>query len=641
MSNTTESQQPLNQNQDSFAAAPDSESFAPAEAPKQSTKTRSSNRSRKNRNPDSKEEGKNTNSTLRISNLSKLVGSNELKNCVLEAIGNEIKLVSANIVYYGPNPTGKAKLVFQTPEDSKKAIKILEGLLIRSQPIICSFEVPQKQSTKKPSTKKEKTKENIVEELKRFQKKYPTDYEAQTHEGFRTVCFSMSPSDPDFPFDIDSFKIMITIPDNYPSTPCKVEVLNDDVPLAIRKNITEKVDERAKSKYIGRPMLIGLMRFLDENLDVFLIDKKLTQIHKFKQIGFEIIAPNQKSQKSTAQPEIQVSKDITIEEYLQELQNQQTEGLGQVYSSNKSEEQKRVAQVNNCPTVTRNKGTQILADKVSMKGTGIMECITLRVVVVCENCKRHIDMAFSEAQPIQSLECPKCQMAISVTFRKDFIHEQSNVIGYFDISEACCTPFDYYPSDFRVTCLECGVQTSVAGITYDGKTIDCRSCFAKIFTKIEGVKFKKIKKPSNPFNEEKEKKKKKDTLTGGQPLPNNGTCQHFRKSKRWMRFPCCYKLFPCDLCHEEAKMDHDMIRATRMVCGFCSREQPFTNNPCISCGQDVSGTGGSSHFWEGGAGCRNKTSMARNDPHKFKGSQKKTHSKKVERVGEKKKAGKT
>ena len=41
----------------------------------------------------------------------------------------------------------------------------------------------------------------------------------------------------------------------------------------------------------------------------------------------------------------------------------------------------------------------------------------------------------------------------------------------------------------------------------------------------------------------------------GQPLPENGTCKHYSKSYRWLRFPCCGRAFPCDTCHDE-QMDH-------------------------------------------------------------------------------------
>ena len=38
------------------------------------------------------------------------------------------------------------------------------------------------------------------------------------------------------------------------------------------------------------------------------------------------------------------------------------------------------------------------------------------------------------------------------------------------------------------------------------------------------------------------------------------------------RFPCCGKAYPCDICHD-SKEDHPMERASRMICGYCSREQ--------------------------------------------------------------------
>lgn len=59
-----------------------------------------------------------------------------------------------------------------------------------------------------------------------------------------------------------------------------------------------------------------------------------------------------------------------------------------------------------------------------------------------------------------------------------------------------------------------------------------------------------------------------------------------------------------------------MELATRMICGFCSKEQPFsTNKPCVRCDKMLSGTR-SSH-WEGGKGCRNQVTMSRKDSRKY------------------------
>ncbi|VDP51660.1 unnamed protein product [Schistosoma curassoni] len=106
-------------------------------------------------------------------------------------------------------------------------------------------------------------------------------------------------------------------------------------------------------------------------------------------------------------------------------------------------------------------------------------------------------------------------------------------------------------------------------------------------------------------------------IQDGSPLPAYGSCKHYRKSYRWLRFPCCGRLEPCDVCHDNSAVDgHEMELATRMICGFCSKEQPFsTNKPCVRCDKMLSGTR-SSH-WEGGKGCRNQVTMSRKDSRKY------------------------
>jgi hypothetical protein len=35
-------------------------------------------------------------------------------------------------------------------------------------------------------------------------------------------------------------------------------------------------------------------------------------------------------------------------------------------------------------------------------------------------------------------------------------------------------------------------------------------------------------------------------------LPDLGKCAHFKKSRRWLRWSCCGKAFPCPICHVSA-----------------------------------------------------------------------------------------
>lgn len=39
-------------------------------------------------------------------------------------------------------------------------------------------------------------------------------------------------------------------------------------------------------------------------------------------------------------------------------------------------------------------------------------------------------------------------------------------------------------------------------------------------------------------------------IVEGHELPNLGSCDHFKKSLRWLRFPCCGKACACPVCHE-------------------------------------------------------------------------------------------
>ncbi|GCB77533.1 hypothetical protein scyTo_0015681, partial [Scyliorhinus torazame] len=140
------------------------------------------------------------------------------------------------------------------------------------------------------------------------------------------------------------------------------------------------------------------------------------------------------------------------------------------------------------------------------------------------------------------------------------------------------------------------------------------------------------------------------TVQFGKPLPEFGTCMHYKRSCRWLRFPCCGKAYPCDVCHDEDQ-DHVMELASRMLCGYCAKEQgideitvrivcavvvslvkdgcecsgsrsdevdwidtwngqPYNNGkPCVACGAMMTKGSYSSH-WEGGQGCRNRIKMS-------------------------------
>lgn len=296
---------------------------------------------------------------------------------------------------------------------------------------------------------------------------------------------------------------------------------------------------------------------------------------------------------------------------------------------------------------TIRKGTEI-----QLRGLNLEENVSTlrgsRVVFTleCNRCRQRIDQQLSVSGPV-SKQCTRCASVFAVNYRPAIIHQFSSVLGYLDLDG--CMPFDVVlpESELMLGCLHCSKETTVKGLQYGANRSWCSHCHAKLGFQIQSTRFQELQlsetataslrksKDSNTISKPK-KQIRSSGIKEGQPLPANGTCKHYKKSFRWLRFPCCGKCYPCDLCHEEQE-DHEMKYATRMVCGFCSREQPYTQQPCIGCKAAV--TKSRSAHWEGGKGCRDKVTMSRNDEQKHRQSGK-TVSRKAQKRSEGKGKGK-
>merc|ERR1711959_470802 len=198
-----------------------------------------------------------------------------------------------------------------------------------------------------------------------------------------------------------------------------------------------------------------------------------------------------------------------------------------------------------------------------------------------------------------------------------------------------CHPIHVLRSDFEASCSEC---SEVARIRNVGpgyrKQSKCMACFTKLNLAVEdadllGKDVAQWRQVAEVEGERMTARKQVQEarrferdlgIKVGKPLPDKGACKHYGKSFRWLRFPCCGRAFPCDSCHDE-QMDHQCEWASRMLCGLCSHEQPLSKDQCSHCGAAQT-RGSRSGYWEGGDGCRNRLTMSKNDPHKYKGSSK-------------------
>ena len=287
------------------------------------------------------------------------------------------------------------------------------------------------------------------------------------------------------------------------------------------------------------------------------------------------------------------------------------------------------------------KGTRICFEDLFLHEVGTLVVHDLVCQIQCGNCPLKFDASLRlDAAELQKW-CPRCSVLHHVSMRPVFAHSQSDVLAYADTEN--CSIVDVLPSDVLATCLECGCETLLARVRPQQRSEQaCFSCHVKLAVMAKRFIAAPVKSTSMQQNNDATPKIAKGTkgprqpaevFVLGQPLPRNGTCDHYKYSQRWFRFQCCGKAFPCDVCHDSSDCPEANLGkfASRMICGLCSKEQSSSVKVC-SCGNDVASKKSTSCHWEGGAGCRDSLKMSRWDKHKYRG-QKKTESKKLNRVG--------
>lgn len=410
-------------------------------------------------------------------------------------------------------------------------------------------------------------------ELSQLERKFRSTFKKVFQDDSTEVVeFDMVPSDPDFPFELDALKISLTIFHDYPVSSALLKIRNSEIP----EELIAKVEQGWKSQFDGnkRIILLDQLKWLDRNLEQLLISKD--------------------SKKEEAEPSIRFFKPDEIKVTIQpdeedeELVNQSANMIDDL---NIKDEQVKPSNSN----VSKNsihKGTQIRVPKVQLVNIGLLKCICLNISLNCSRCKGTIDARLSPnaidclSAGEDWLTCPVCNLSVGARYRSDLVHSGSTSIGYLDLSEDASIR-DISPSSFVVSCMDghetsYGLKSVLTGVEY---RVSCQQCFSSMKLVIDQFKFVKLSPNVMKVKQLQLKKPKRNNqdlgISIGTPLPNNGTCEHYKKSYRyfifwlmirWLRFPCCSKVFPCDICHELKKDDgHEMLWANRMICGFCSK----------------------------------------------------------------------
>ncbi|KAI0839780.1 hypothetical protein F5Y06DRAFT_302917 [Hypoxylon sp. FL0890] len=268
------------------------------------------------------------------------------------------------------------------------------------------------------------------------------------------------------------------------------------------------------------------------------------------------------------------------------------------------------------PAQQAERGTAISFPSIELHGIELLQVSILSLSVKCERCRTLNDITGLKPGVETTSSCKKCATAFTAKFRPEMVHQNSIRAGFIDV--AGCTVADMLPSTFIPTCSRCSTP-SQGLVSVRGETITnvCRECHGKFTFKIPEIKFLAITHGAPlPPTSGPRRRQEKLGLHAGEPLPEKGTCPHYRRSYRWFRFSCCGKVHPCDKCHDDVE-DHPQEWANRMICGWCSREQNYAVEACAFCGRSVIGKKGRG-FWEGGKGTRDKAKMSRKDKRKFR-----------------------
>ena len=288
---------------------------------------------------------------------------------------------------------------------------------------------------------------------------------------------------------------------------------------------------------------------------------------------------------------------------------------------------------------------QVNLTGVQLNNISIVQISNIKLLLKCAKCKKVAFeskyMKLNKQKNVFYLGtlCPRCQNEIFSVFISDFIHQNNlSNAGVCYISGGIV--IDYLPSIYTLECEKCGQNKTIklrTGCLHSNDS-NCRKCniklnFVILSAKISNIFISDLKHLSDikinnfekfnfaikdDINLDNYVKKYDKIIQEGKELPDFGACKHYRHSLRWFRFSCCNKIFPCDICHDEAS-DHNSEFAKTILCGFCACEQSSSNKLCQKCGKMFSKSEGGKKFWEGGKGCRDPKFLNSRDYHKYTG----------------------
>uniref|UniRef100_A0A1A8MST3 Nucleoporin NUP42 n=3 Tax=Nothobranchius TaxID=28779 RepID=A0A1A8MST3_9TELE len=480
-------------------------------------------------------------------------------------------------------------------------------------------------------------------EIRQLKKRFPKDQLIVQERSDGKVTYyrvTVEATDPDWPFDLKEIDVMVSFPDNYPLEIFTLDIpLDQDLPPSMAKHVQQASIEWLQAKHATNQLLGKLellfrpfLRWLDRSLERLFTEgaRQLKKDIDLEKAGLQFI-PYQELKVTASENSDDAVGDVDAcnkNETMEGVWSDREETSGQEECPDGDEgqqEEEASHLVENIKISDPRRGTEVKLLGLRLgEYTATVVAQQITVCLQCHRCKVTADLTLS-GRTTCAAQCEKCNASISAAFRPCMLHHYSDVLGYLDLHNATAADLILQDCDLIVGCLSCSQDVPVQRVFYgQTKEFNCEQCHSKLSILVESTRFQFIPpRPSNKSGSSSVNYKtfRDPAVQKGKPLPEKGTCKHYKQSHRWLRFPCCGRAYPCDGCHDE-NQDHPMELATRMICGFCAKEQPYNNGkPCVSCGSMMTRGTRTSH-WEGGLGCRNKAKMSRNDRQKYSNSNK-------------------
>lgn len=100
--------------------------------------------------------------------------------------------------------------------------------------------------------------------------------ETATADGSTSLVFKITPSDPDFPFELAHLRCDLLVPKTYPAKRPVLRVTNKDIPRGFSINVEKGWDKLAEER--KGATLLSLINALDKNLENFLSEQKVETV---------------------------------------------------------------------------------------------------------------------------------------------------------------------------------------------------------------------------------------------------------------------------------------------------------------------------------------------------------------------------